>query len=193
MRHLAFLPAALALSACTSITVQALDPALNVQHVCIQENKAVIIDDFVEYLQDDFARYGITTEVIGNQRPRHCEYVLSYTARRSWDITPYMSTADLTLTRGGQRVGSANYYLKGKGGFALTKFASTESKLDNVVDQLLANYDQKALEVVEPEQADSVFSANVEAELAQLDALRERGVITDEQYEDEKEQLLKAN
>ena len=193
MRHLAFLPAALALSACTSITAQSVDPALNVQHVCIQENKAVIIDDFVQYLQDDFARYGITTEVIGNQRPRHCEYVLSYTARRSWDITPYMSTADLTLTRGGQRVGSANYYLKGKGGFALTKFASTESKLDNVVDQLLANYDQKALEVVEPEQADSVFSANVEAELAQLDALRERGVITDEQYEDEKEQLLKAN
>ena len=193
MRHLAFLPVIIVVSACTSITAQSVDPALNVQHVCIQENKAVIIDDFVEYLQDDFARYGITTEVIGNQRPRHCEYVLSYTARRSWDITPYMSTADLTLTRGGQRVGSANYYLKGKGGFALTKFASTESKLDNVVDQLLANYDQKELEVVEPEQVDSVFSANVEAELAQLDALRERGVITDEQYEDEKEQLLKAN
>ncbi len=193
MRHLAFLPVIIVVSACTSITAQSVDPALNVQHVCIQENKAVIIDDFVEYLQDDFARYGITTEVIGNQRPRHCEYVLSYTALRSWDITPYMSTADLTLTRGGQRVGSANYYLKGKGGFALTKFASTESKLDNVVDQLLANYDQKELEVVEPEQVDSVFSANVEAELAQLDALRERGVITDEQYEDEKEQLLKAN
>ena len=193
MRYLVTVPAALALTACTSITVQPVDPALNVQHVCIQENTAVIIDDFVEYLQDDFARYGITTEVIGNQRPRHCEYVLSYTARRSWDMTPYMSTADLTLTRNGQRIANANYYLKGKGGFALSKYASTESKLDNVVDQLLANYDENPVEAVEPETSDSVFSANVEAELAQLNALRERGVITDAQYEDEKEQLLGAN
>ena len=193
MRHLVCLPAVVALSACTSISVQPVDPALNVQHVCIQENTAVIIDDFVEYLQDDFTRYGITTEVIGNQRPRHCEYVLSYTARRSWDMTPYMSTADLTLTRNGHRIGSANYYLKGKGGFSLSKYASTESKLDNVVDQLLAGYDEDPVAAVEPDDADSVFSANVEAELAQLEALRERGVITDEQYEDEKEQLLKAN
>lgn len=193
MRHLVFLPAIAVLSACTSINVQPVDPALNVRHVCIQENPAVIIDDFVEYLQDDFARYGITSEVIGNQRPRHCEFVLSYTARRSWDMTPYMSTADLTLTRNGYRVGNANYYLKGKGGFALTKYASTESKLDNVVDQLLAAYDENPSEAVAPEHPDSVFSANLEAELAQLDALRERGVITDEQYEDEKEQLLKAN
>ena len=193
MRHLVYLPGIVAMSACTSISVQAVDPDLNVQHVCIQENKAVIIDDFVEYLQDDFARYGITTEVIGTQRPRHCEYVLSYTARRSWDMTPYMSTADLTLTRNGRRIGSANYYLKGKGGFSLSKYASTESKLDNVVDQLLAGYDENPSEVVEPEHDDSVFSANVEAELAQLEALRERGVITDEQYEDEKAQLLKAN
>ena len=193
MRHLVCLPAVVALSACTSISVQPVDPALNVQHVCIQENTAVIIDDFVQYLQDDFTRYGITTEVIGNQRPRHCEYVLSYTARRSWDMTPYMSTADLTLTRNGHRIGSANYYLKGKGGFSLSKYASTESKLDNVVDQLLAGYDEDPVAAVEPDDADSVFSANVEAELAQLEALRERGVITDEQYEDEKEQLLKAN
>ena len=193
MRHLVCLPAVVALSACTSISVQPVDPALNVQHVCIQENTAVIIDDFVEYLQDDFTRYGITTEVIGNQRPRHCEYVLSYTARRSWDMTPYMSTADLTLTRNGHRIGSANYYLKGKGGFSLSKYASTESKLDNVVDQLLAGYDEDPVTAVEPDDADSVFSANVEAELAQLEALRERGVITDEQYEDEKEQLLEAN
>ena len=52
MRHLGTLSAVVALSACTSISVQPVDPALNVQHVCIQENKAVIIDDFIEYLQD---------------------------------------------------------------------------------------------------------------------------------------------
>ena len=36
-------------------------------------------------------------------------------------------------------------------------------------------------------------TASVEAELAQLEALREGGVITDEQYENKKEQLLTAN
>lgn len=193
MRYLVCLPAAVAVSACTSISVQPVDPDLNVQHVCIQDNPQVIIDGFVEYLQDDFARYGITTEVIGTRRPRHCEFVLSYTARRSWDMTPYMSTADLTLTRNGYRIANANSSLQGKGGFALSKYASTESKLDNVVDQLLAGYDQKPVGIDESEHTDSVFSANIDAELAQLEALRERGVITDEQYEDEREQLLEAN
>jgi 7-keto-8-aminopelargonate synthetase-like enzyme len=61
-----------------------------------------------------------------------------------------------------------------------------------VVDQLLANYDENPAESDELVHSDSVFSANVEAELAQLAALRERGVISDEQYEDEKEQLLEA-
>jgi hypothetical protein len=44
-----------------------------------------------------------------------------------------------------------------------------------------------------PWESTSRFSANIDAELAQLEALRERGVITDEQYEDEREQLLEAN
>ena len=40
---------------------------------------------------------------------------------------------------------------------------------------------------------DSVFSANVDAELQQLEALRERGIITDEEFEQEKRQLLDSN
>ena len=140
MRHLVCLIALFTVSACTSISVQPVDPDLQVRHVCIQDNPQVIIDGFVEYLQDDFQRHGITTEVIGTQRPRHCEYVLSYTARRSWDIATYMSTASVSLTRNGRSVASANYRLKGKGGMSLAKFKGTESKLDDIVDQLLAGY-----------------------------------------------------
>ncbi len=193
MRYLVCMTAVIAVSACTSISVQPVDPALNVNHVCIQDNPQVIIDGFVEYLQDDFQRHDITTEVIGTQRPRHCEYVLSYTARRSWDITAYMSTASLNMTRNGRSIASVNYRLKGKGGLSLTKFQGTESKLDGMVDELLAGRDTTPDAMVSAADDDSVFSANVEAELHQLEELRKRGVITDEELEEEKRLLLKEN
>jgi len=186
MRFLACSIAIITLSACTSVSVRPVDPALNVQHVCIQDNPQVIIDGFVDYLQDDFQRHGISTEVIGTQRPGNCEYVLSYTARRSWDLATYMSTAAISLTRNGRSIANVNWRLKGKGGLSLTKFKGTESKLDDIVDQLLAGYQ------AEPEN-DSVFSANVDAELQQLEALRERGIITDEEFEDEKRALLSSD
>lgn len=193
MRLLVCSIAVITLSACTSMSVQPVDPQLNVQHVCIQDNPQVIIDGFVEYLQDDFKRHGISTEVIGTQRPRHCEYVLSYTARRSWDITAYMSTASISLTRNGRSVASVNWRLKGKGGMSLTKFKGTESKLDDIVDQLLAGYQAEPDSFVGNVEDDSVFSANVDAELQQLEALRERGIITDEEFEDEKRALLSSD
>jgi hypothetical protein len=193
MRHLACLIALFTVSACTSISVQPVDPDLQVRHVCIQDNPKVIIDGFVEYLQDDFQRHGITTEVIGTQRPRQCEYILSYTARRSWDIATYMSTASVSLTRDGRSIASANYRLKGKGGLALTKFKGTESKLDDIVDELLAGYQVEPDATVARVEDDSVFSANVDAELQQLEALRGRGIITDEEFEQEKRLLLDSN
>jgi hypothetical protein len=193
MRWLTCLIATIAISACTSMTVQTVDPDLNVSHVCIQENPAVIIDGFVEFLQEDFERHGITTEVIGTQRPRHCEYVLSYTARRSWDIAAYMSTASISLTRNGRSIASVNWRLKGKGGMSLTKFKGTESKLDDIVDKLLAGYQAEPDTSVADVENDSVFSANVDAELQQLEELHRRGVITDEQFEEEKRLLLSSN
>ena len=193
MRFLACSIAIITLSACTSMSGQPVDPALNVQHVCIQDNPQVIIDGFVGYLQDDFQRHGISTEVIGTQRPRNCEYVLSYTARRSWDLTTYMSTAAISLTRNGRSIANVNWRLKGKGGMSLTKFKGTESKLDDIVDQLLAGYQAEPDSLVANVEDDSVFSANVDAELQQLEALRERGIITDEEFEDEKRALLSSD
>ena len=193
MRYLVCLTAVLAASACTSMSVQSVDPALNVRHICIQENPQVIIDGFVEYLQEDLEQRGISSQVIAQQRPRNCEYVLSYTARRSWDITTYMSTASLSLTRNGRSVASANYRLRGKGGMSLTKFKSTESKLDDIMDELLAGYAIVDQEPNADTADESIFSANVDAELAQLEELRRRGVITDEQFADEKQALLRSN
>ena len=67
--------------------------------------------------------------------PIDCQFVLTYTARQSWDIVNYVKYAELTLRDGGEIVGKAEY-LHG-GGFAASKYASTDSKISPLVDDLL--------------------------------------------------------
>lgn len=204
MRYLVYLIAAIAVSACTSVDVRPVDPSLNVQHVCIQENRKVTLDGFLPMLEEGFARHGISTQVIPDTRT--CEYTLTYTALRSWDITVYLSHAELHLLHQGQEIATAEFHLNGKGGFAPTKFKGTRSKMDPVIDQLLAGYDLDAgdriyngMTVVENVEStdtasdEAVFSRDIYAELRQLDELRKQGIITDEEFEQEKRELLDKN
>ena len=66
MRYLVCLIAAIAVSACTSVDIRPVDPSLNVQHVCIQENRKVTVDGFLPMLEEGFARHGISTQVISD-------------------------------------------------------------------------------------------------------------------------------
>lgn len=129
-----------AFTGCTSITVQPVDRALALKHVCIQDNPKVTLSGFIAMLQDGFSRHGISTEVISGSTPAQCEYVLTYTALRSWDLTVYLTEAELRLEKDGKMVASAIYHLKGKGGFSLVKWAGVKSKMDPVIDELLKNY-----------------------------------------------------
>jgi hypothetical protein len=131
------------LSACTSVHVKPVDNArFKLVHVCIQENPKVIISDFVQVLREGFERHRLTTELVrdGSSIPQACEYLLTYTARQSWDFSPYLSTARLELRRGNELVSSADYHLRGKGGFSLTKWAGTASKMNPVIDQMLKDF-----------------------------------------------------
>ena len=136
-RSMILIPA-LFMSACTAVKVQPVDTSLPLLHVCIQHNSRVEVDDFVDVLQHGFERHGIGTEVYYGNRPRRCEYMLTYTALRSWDLKPYLSHAELHLHRGTTQIASAEFHLRGKGGFSLTKWAGTQSKMDPVIDELLA-------------------------------------------------------
>lgn len=126
------------LSACTAVKVQPIDASLPVLHVCIQNNPRVQVADFVPVLQEGFERHGVGTEIYHGNRPRRCEYMLTYSALRSWDLKPYLSHAELQLYKGTQQVASAEYHLRAKGGFSLTKWGDTRSKMDPVIDELLA-------------------------------------------------------
>lgn len=129
----------LAASGCTSINVRPVESTANLQRVCIVNNPKVIVSDFISVLQDGFDRHNIATSVVESSEATSCDVTLTYTALRSWDFKPYISHAELRLWRDGKQIGAADYHLKGKGGFALTKWGSTKEKMDPVIDQLLAS------------------------------------------------------
>lgn len=128
--------ALLCLSACTAVNVRSVGPqALGT--VCIVTNPKVLVDDFVQVMRDGFDRSGVPTAVVMTQSAPGCHTTLTYTALRSWDMAPYLSRAELRLWQGGRQIASAEYRLRGKGGFALTKWQGTKTKMDPVIDQLL--------------------------------------------------------
>jgi len=129
----------LAVSGCTSITVQPIAANTPVKHVCIEDNPKVIVTDFVSVLHDGFSRHGISTEIFSGTKPEGCEYTLVYTALRSWDFAPYLSKAELRLEQNGSFLASAEYHLKLKGGWSLMKWQGTKTKMDPVIDELLRN------------------------------------------------------
>lgn len=122
---------------CTSVKVDRVDPSYAMTMVCIRENPKVQVDDFVPVIRDGFSRHSIDTKLYSGAMPDTCQYVLTYTALRSWDFTPYLSHAELRIEKDGKQIAYAEYHLKGKGGFSLTKWAGTKDKMDPVIDELL--------------------------------------------------------
>lgn len=131
---------ALLLAGCTAVRVQPVDPSANLKHVCIEDNPKVTVPNFLQVVRDGFTRHGISTEVYSGEAPAACTAILRYTALRSWDVTTYLSHAELSLeTRTGDRIASAEYHLNAKGGFSLMKWQSVKTKMDPVIDELLSS------------------------------------------------------
>lgn len=127
------------LGACTTVNVKKVDASRNpLKLVCIEENPKVAVEDLTFVLETGFQRHGIKTLIYQSKLPERCEYTLWYTAFRKWDVVSYLSLAELKLRRGDEVIASATY--KHSGGFGLNKWASTESKLNPVIDELLSNF-----------------------------------------------------
>ena len=124
----------------TAIDVKQVESSHRLDRGCIEDNPKVIVADFVSTVEDVFHDHGITTEVYSGTIPNSCNFKLTYTALRSWGFSPYLSHAELRLFKGRERIGYAEYHLKGKGGFALNTWASVESKMTPLVNQLLTEY-----------------------------------------------------
>jgi hypothetical protein len=125
---------------CTSTRVTPLTGKLS-KDVCIEENEKVIVQNFIGILRNGFEEHGFRTSVYRGAVPANCTTILTYTATRKWDLAPYMTDAELWLRdTSGNRIGYAQYHLNGGGGFALNKWASPESKMKPVIDELLSAY-----------------------------------------------------
>ena len=125
---------------CTSISVKPLDVALDVRSVCIKENPKVIVRDFIDVLCDGFDRHGIKSRLFSDNPPVGCEYIVTYNALQTWDLSPYLSEAVIRIERNGEQIARADYHLVGKGGLSLTKWQGTKTKIDPVIDELLRLY-----------------------------------------------------
>ena len=132
--------AALALSGCTAVTVKQVAASLHMKHVCFKENPAVIVPGFLDIVRDGFDRHGIATSVVSGDMPPGCEFQATYTALRSWDLTTYLSHAEIRIEKAGRQVGFAEYHLIGKGGYSMMKWQGVKTKMNPVIDALLAEY-----------------------------------------------------
>ena len=83
-------------------------------------------------------RFGVqSTSYQGDNPPTACGYILTYTARRGWDIVPYLKFVELTVTQGdGTMVGHSVW--RHRGGFGFNKWAASRGKIESAVDGLLA-------------------------------------------------------
>ena len=132
------------ITGCTSVQVTPLEPSLSVSKICIEQNEKVIVPEFLDIVRSGFTRHGIESEVYPKKPPNSCDITLTYTATQHWDFVLFMSDAELWLNnQKGQQVAYAQYHLIGGGGFDFSKWTSTESKMNPVIDKMLFGYKLK--------------------------------------------------
>lgn len=205
MQRITFgLVACLVVSAC-SIT-QTVDPIEDVfsREICVIENTAVK-SGFIAELKNSLHAKNFTVRTLsGDATTNDCPTVATYTARWSWDLTIYMSYAEITVFQDGRLAGRALYDATSGGG-RLDKFVDAEPKIRELVNQLFpGSYDFESVssnppvrepaKIMDPLQGrpteNDSRSPDLYEQLLKLDELRSRGILTEEEFEAEKKKLL---
>jgi len=179
--------AALVSTGCASTTnVKPVDQtAHKIDKVCIIKNPKVIVGDMVPVIQDGFSRHGIPTQLIEAPTAANCAYTLNYTARQEWDFNTFLSYARMDLLFQGQAFAYVEY---DHSGFDSKKWASTATKLDPLIDQLLVGFTGGPIKSDQP--VATTPKTDVYAELIKLDELRAKGIITQAEFDAQKQKIL---
>lgn len=131
---------ALMVSACTTMHVKPAHINTNKgtsQRICIQSNDRVYAG-FLPALRKVIEAEGYQTIMYDDQyelSPSFCDASMTYTARRSWDVMPFLASVQLEVfDLNGNKLGDANYRVSN--GLNMTKFQSEETKLMPLIEQL---------------------------------------------------------
>ena len=203
-----FMIVMLIFSGCGSKSVKPLNPKYNVSHVCIQNNPKVKVTEFLPIVENVFNDWGISTEVYdGSNLPDYCMVKMKYTATKSWDVTPYLSYARVVLYKDKKTIGKAEYKLVGGSmSLDLSKWASVESKMRPVLEELLSKYTKKTMVPFSSQEKNGYFNNSnkvtnplnnisknnhpINDRLKMIKKLYKDGLITNEEYNKKRKEIL---
>lgn len=160
MRNLCLALVVATACACTTVTVKPVSWAPDAgRRVCIKENPVLIDPDLLPAIEAALTRNGFawTTypgadhqgdhpQILAppEEIPAGCDYVLTYVGFVWWDLAIYLQGAEFSVQdRSYRQVGEATYGLKAQGGLSLYKYASTESKVGPLLDEMLSGVARK--------------------------------------------------
>jgi len=110
------------------------------ESICIELNSKVTEPDILNVIKKGIIRNGFTVkthEIV----PDTCGLKLTYVAYRKWDVTTFLSQADINLYKNNLLIGSIEYKtptgIVGAGGINPAKWNSTEEKIAPLMNRLL--------------------------------------------------------
>lgn len=207
------------ISGCTTQQkINRLEPN-KVHLVCVVEHKEVK-ENVLETIQEGLRTHGVDYKVIPGQYKFEnklwiptvnkgdsagCDALLFYVANWTWDITMYMHFANIWMATPDMqiRLGDASYDAR----LSMNKFINARAKILELVDGLFVQYrNPNAVSATDPVQknsvkqsqgANSVEKANksnsnstTAEKLRELQSMKNEGLISEQDYERKKKQLL---
>jgi len=136
LKKLSVIGAAILVGAC-SIT-QNIEPAQisRGSELCIIENPDVR-EGFLKEFKSTLSSKGIAHRVVSEASvPAACEWTSTYVARWTWDISLYMSYAEIKVFHNGSLDGEA-IYDSTRGGANMSKFIDAEPKIRELINELM--------------------------------------------------------
>ena len=169
------------------------------KQVCIVQHQAVR-PGVLEAIQEGLSRHGMQNRVVnGAYEQKHamwhprfspeqvsgCDALLFYVANWSWDLALYMRFANIWMTArdGTKRIAQATYDAGGNIGPG--KFIVARDKILELVDQMMGGPG-----IAQPPSSPTTSKVNVQNRLEQLEDLKKNGLVSEQEYQKKREEIL---
>lgn len=123
------------LSACAgpNIKVSPIPEQENITSICIVHNPKVAVNGFEGDIASNLTALNIKSRRVLSSN-QQCPYTLDYSARKSWDFTPYIGSMEFMVSKDDELIGSASY--KQGNNFNLSKWGQAEEAMSEMLREL---------------------------------------------------------